>query len=55
MRQRDLDVIPSLLRTRNKLEDDLEEYVLILREQERLVKKYMFIACALIFFMYKHF
>ncbi|GJS06809.1 hypothetical protein Tco_0363605 [Tanacetum coccineum] len=39
MGERDVDVIPSLLRARNELEDDLEDQILMLREKEQLMKK----------------
>nr|GEW52448.1 hypothetical protein [Tanacetum cinerariifolium] len=35
MRERVVDVIPVLLRTRNVLEEDLEDYVLMLMEKEK--------------------
>nr|GEV45648.1 putative cytochrome P450 [Tanacetum cinerariifolium] len=53
-----LDVIPGLLRARNKLEEDLEEKRMLVRKLEKLVwklKKYMVIARILIFVVFKFF
>ncbi|GKF15509.1 hypothetical protein Tco_0056971, partial [Tanacetum coccineum] len=53
-----VDVIHSLLRARNDLEEDLGEQVLLIREKDALVKKFkklLVLSLILVFIVFKFF
>ena len=58
MCQRPVEIIPMLLRARNALEEDIEEYAQMYREQQELVVQlriYLLFAFFMIYVVYKWF